>query len=190
MATPAKGKNKRLPVTLCDNVSSLNRANDALRSSSYIVCDCEGSNLGAEGGNLSIISLAALPFSTNPEPYVYLIDTISLNDEQLKPIYDLLRSNKYTKIMYDARMDWSELYHRHGVELTHVLDLQLADVESRKARKETPEQQLARLPHFCSTEAISRERTSYAKVQRLNGLGPCTVEHGVVGPSENPKSSK
>ena len=100
-----KTEGKCLPYTLCDNVSSMNRAANVLRSSSYIVCDCEGVNLGSLGGNLSIIALAALPspVDVNNEPHVYLIDAIALKDYQLKPIYDLLRSNSCGKIMCGFR---------------------------------------------------------------------------------------
>lgn len=165
----------------------MNRAVDALRSSSYIICDCEGSDLGSRGGNLSIISLAALPTSADPDPRIYLIDAIKLSDQQLQPIYNLLQSDQHTKIMYDARSDWCEFYHRHGVELVRVLDLQLADIESRRARNETQEQQLARLPLFCSEEEVKNYRTSYTKIHRLNGLGASALEHGAVGPEEKGK---
>lgn len=183
-------KRSNLPGTVCDNVSSMNAAVSALRSSSYIVCDCEGVDLGSQGGSLSIIQLAALPSEGNPDPPVFLIDAIALSDAKLQPVYKLLRSETHTKIMYDARSDWSEFYHRHGVELTHVLDLQLADIDSRTVRGETQEQQLERLPPFCSAEEIKNYRALYTMVQRLKGLGPCTVEHGVVGPDEKGKSSK
>jgi exonuclease 3'-5' domain-containing protein 1 len=168
----------------------MTRAVEALRSCSYIVCDCEGVSLGGKGGKLSLISLRALPTVDNPVPHIYLIDAIALDDRVLRPVYDLLQSNVYTKVMFDARMDWCELYHRHGVNLTRVLDLQLADVLSRRRRGEDSNRQLERLSPFLKTDEVRRHRELYALVQRLNGLGSCITEHGIVSNQSKPVKAR
>ncbi|KIP10779.1 hypothetical protein PHLGIDRAFT_41854, partial [Phlebiopsis gigantea 11061_1 CR5-6] len=157
-----------------------------LRSCSYIVCDCEGTNLGSQGGSLSLIILLGIP-TDNQGPHVYLIDAITLGKSNMEPVFALLRSEQCTKIMYDARMDWSELFHHHNVKLARVLDLQLADIQSRRRRGETENQQLARLSPFCGEADVKSHRSSYAKIHRLNSLESCAVEHGVVGANEKVK---
>lgn len=182
-----KAAARALPQTLCNNVATMTRAVSALRSCSYIVCDCEGTNLGSQGGTLSLIILLGIP-TDNQEPHIYLIDAITLGTRNMLPVFDLLRSEEHTKIMYDARMDWSELFHRHNVELSHVLDLQLADIQSRRRRGETENQQLARLPPYCGEADVKSHRSSYTKIHRLNSLESCAAEHGVTSATEKVKA--
>lgn len=181
---------KPLPRTLCNTTATLKTAIDALRPCSHIVCDLEGRSLGAVGGKLSLITLCAVPSADVPEPHIYLVDAIALSARALQPLYELLRSEAHTKVMFDARSDWSELFHRCGVELARVLDVQLADVDSRASRGETVEQQLARLSPYCSAEHVRKERQCYAQVHRLNSLEACVTEHDIVRRSERVKSSK
>lgn len=179
-----------LPRTLCNDVTTLTRAVTALRSCSYIVCDCEGTNLGSLGGRLSLIILCGIPIADSEQPHIYLIDTVVLKRRILQPVFELLRSDQHTKVMYDPRMDWSELFHRHNVELSQVLDLQLADVASRSVRGEREGGQLARLFTFCGEDNVKSHRQSYTKVHRLNSLESCATEHNVVNGSKKIKSRK
>lgn len=181
---------RALPRTLCNDVTTLTRAVTALRSCSYIVCDCEGINLGCLGGRLSLIILCGIPIVDSQQPHVYLIDAVALKDRVLQPVFQLLRSDHYTKVMYDPRSDWSELFHRHKVELNGVLDLQLADVTSRSVRGERESGQLARLFTFCGEDNVKSHRQSYTKVHRLNSLESCATEHEVVSGSKKIKSRK
>ena len=181
---------RALQRTLCNNVATMNRAVAALRSCSYIVCDCEGTHLGASGGSLSLIVLCGIPTDNNRQPHVYLIDAITLKGRALEPVFALLRSDEHTKIMYDARMDWSELFHRHNVELHRVLDLELADVDSRSLRGEGPDAQLTRLFSFCKESNVESQRSSYLEIHRLNSLEACATEHGVIHSPKKVKARK
>jgi len=113
---------------LCADDSNLANAIAAIQPASALALDCEGNDLGVEGGTLNLISLRALEPETSR---IYLINTIGLVKVQLNPVFDIIKSSLVTKIVFGGRMDFSELYHGWGVSLRGVLDLQLADVESR-----------------------------------------------------------
>lgn len=163
--------------SLCDTAESVKRVVQLLSSASYLAFDCEGENLGEEGGRLAILSLAA----TDVSPlHVYLFDAITLSDDELAPVFDLLTSTEHVKIMFDARMDFSELHHHHSVRLSGVLDLQLADIESRARRGEGVANQLERLSPYLRRNDVAKDRAGYATIHRLNGLGFCMKEHGIV----------
>lgn len=167
--------------TLCDDSDSVRKALEALQSSRYLACDLEGNSLGERDGKLSIITLCAIPVGdTLEDAHTYLFDAAVLGDEQLRPVFDILRSTEHAKVMFDCRMDYSELHHRHGVELAHVLDLQLADIESRSLRGEGMDKQLARLSPFCHSHEVRSQPAPYHRVHRLNGLEGCAKEHDVI----------
>ena len=125
---------------LCADDSSLEDTIAAIQRASALVLDCEGKDLGIEGGtpSLSLISLRALEPETSR---IYFIDTISLMKSQLNPILDIIKCPSVTRIVFDWCMDFGELYHGWSVFLSGVLDLQLADVGSRHRRGEGEEDQ-------------------------------------------------
>ena len=168
--------------TVCDDVLSIYNAADSLKSASHIAFDCEGLALGEQRGCLSIISLGAIPSVQGQKSPVFLIDVMSVDTASLEPIFDMLRSRTQVKVMFDGRMDWSELYHRHNIQVSHVLDLQLADVESRKKRGENLNAQLHRLGSFCNRYDMQSQSNCYGAIHRLNGLGFCMKEHGILNP--------
>lgn len=172
---------------LCADDQSLADAIRALSVSSYMALDCEGRDLGEKGGALSLISLRTLA----PEPaHTYIIDVVSLGNDKLRPVFDIIGSSSQTKIVFDGRMDFSELYHGHNVSIEGALDLQLADVHSRQQRGEDEGAQLRRLSPFLHRGEINGQRSSYRAVQRLNSLDSCIKEHNVdVAGSPSEKSA-
>ena len=162
---------------LCADDSSLADAITVIQPASVLALDCEGKDLGVQGGTLSLISLRALEPETSK---TYLIDTISLTKDQLLPIFDVIKSSSVTKIVFDGRMDFSELYHGWGVSLRSVLDLQLADVESRRQRGEDEKDQLSRLSPYLHRREISGQPGSYSAIHKLSGLAQCIKEHEII----------
>ncbi|EKM51747.1 uncharacterized protein PHACADRAFT_127582 [Phanerochaete carnosa HHB-10118-sp] len=178
-------------VSVCDDAAVVVEAIKALQPYSCIACDCEGLSLGEMGGSLSLIALGGIPASEADSIQVYLFDAIKLGKDGLQPVFELLRSPGHKKIVFDGRMDWSELYHRYGgVELAPVLDLQLADVESRAVRGGGEDEQLARLSPYCHRNEVQSQRNSYRLVHRLSGLSGCLAEHGVSADAKLSKSAK
>lgn len=162
----------------CDNEASLQIALTAIQATSQnIILDCEGLNLGQQGGTLSLITLR----TTGLAPQIFIIDVIGIGITPLRPLFDLLESPALHKVVFDGRMDYSALYHEHGVTLDGLLDLQLADIQSRTLRGEDMNNQLRRLSPYLYKREISSQRTSYTSVQKLSGLGQCMREHRLEG---------
>ena len=156
---------------------SLAEAIAAIQSATVLALDCEGKDLGVASGALSLINLQALEPVTSK---IYLIDTINLTKDQLIPIFDIIQSPSVTKIVFDGRMDFSELYHGWNVSLRGVLDLQLADVESRRLRGEDEDEQLSRLSPYLHRREIFGQPNSYSAVHKLCGLEQCCEEHKII----------
>ena len=97
----------------------------------------------------------------------YLTDIISLTTDSLRPIIKLCL---VTKIVFDGRMDFSELYHGHGTTLHNVIDLQLADADSRLQRGEDEDEQIRRLIPYLHRREIAGQPNSYTKVHRSGAM--------------------
>lgn len=178
-------------VTVCDDVTAVTEAIKALQSYSYIACDCEGLSLGEERGSFSLIALGGISTSDVDSIQVYLFDAIKLGKDGLQPVFELLGSDERKKVVFDGRMDYSELYHRYnGAELAPVLDLQLADVESRALRGEGEDRQLARLSPYCHRNEVQSQPQSYRLVHRLSGLSGCVAEHSISADTKPSESSR
>ncbi|GJE88829.1 hypothetical protein PsYK624_049160 [Phanerochaete sordida] len=165
-------------VTLCDDAAAAASALEALRRYSYIACDCEGLSLGEVGGSLSLVSLGGIPGLGGPT-HIFLFDAPALGAAAFAPVLALLASPAHTKVLYDARMDWAELAHRHAARLAPVLDLQLADVQARAARGEGAQRQFARLAPFVPRGDTARDPAAFRDVHRLNGLAGAARDHGL-----------
>jgi len=109
----------------------------------------------------------------------YLIDVISLTNDALRSIFDIIQSSSPVKIMFDGRMDYSELFHGYNTPIRNVFDLQLADICSRPQRGEGLYNQLRRLSPYLNRWEITRQRDSYMQVQKIPGLQQCLREHNV-----------
>jgi len=164
--------------TICDTPSKLDVALAELRSATHIALDCEGRDLGQKEGKLSLISVSPIRSETENHP-IFLVDAVALDDRALGPLFDLLRSEKPIKVVFDGRMDYSELAHRHNVQLKGVIDIQLADVRSRESRGEGREGQHRRLSPYIHRAQINGQPNAYANVHRLNSLSSCANEHAV-----------
>lgn len=164
--------------TLCTTPTTLYSIVDELQPLSHIIIDLEGHELGSTNGSLGLISLGN-PISKE----IYLIDTVTLtqnNDStSLKPLFTLLESTTPLKLMYDARMDWSELFHGFECDMDGIVDLQIADVLSRKVRGQGEREREARLYKYFYYGNVRGQPALYKSVQRLNGLKYCLKEHGV-----------
>ena len=156
---------------LCDTDTVLNGVLPDLQACSTFILDCEGVNLGTRGGSLSLITLRTVSPSS---AQTYLIDIVRLSPAALAPVFALLRSSSVLKIVFDGRMDFSALYHGHGVEIQGVLDLQLVDVASRR---ESPEAHLERLGNYLKRGEINANKQMYVDVHKLSGLAECVREH-------------
>jgi exonuclease 3'-5' domain-containing protein 1 len=173
---------------LCNTVDHLQVAIRALSPASTVYFDCEGDELGQAGGSLAIMSLGVIEKEQGEEHLsIFLIDVLAFQGKgrsiYLNPIFDILESESIVKVVFDGRMDSSELLHGYNVTLRRVIDLQLADVTSREKRGETRLQRLERLRSVLPKREVEENASLLRQVQKLNGLIPALLEHGVkVGP--------
>lgn len=78
-------------------------------------------------------------------------------------------------------MDYSALYHDHGVELHNVLDMQLADIVSRGLRGEQEAKRLERLWKYLGRWEVEGKKERYRAVVKVNSMKDCLKEHGIFG---------
>lgn len=159
---------------ICADIDALQTALVEIKSSQTILLDCEGHDLGQKGGSLSLISIRT---TSAPQPQTYLIDVVKLNKDALRPLFDILESSSTTKVVFDGRMDYNELYHGFQVKLSGVVDLQLADVASRSINGEGNDERLARLSPYLHRREVMNQEVSYKQVQILCGLDRCVKDH-------------
>lgn len=168
-------------MTLCATPESLRAAVQALAGHTHVFLDCEGQTLGVVGGKLSLLNLGVVDRDRSSRLQTFLIEVLAFQGsmaQQLNPIFDLLRSEQVFKVVFDGRMDASELLNGHGVQLKNALDLQVADIASRE-QHESVDRRLQRLVGFLPQYEVNRNRALYLQVQRLNGLDYAMIEHGV-----------
>jgi hypothetical protein len=130
--TSAKAESATLFVS-CDTPETLEKLENEIRSftederqSPGILLDCEGRDLGRVGGKLGLIQIGV-------KQAIYLVDVITL-PQALKSLKSVLEDPSLQKVVWDGRMDFSELWHGHGIKLAGVLDLQLLGVYQGQSR--------------------------------------------------------
>jgi hypothetical protein len=95
------------------------------KKESHIYVDCEGNDLGCPGGKLGLVQVGV-------ENDIYLIDVIKY-EESIPELKKILENENLVKVMWDARNDFSELWHGHKIHLQTVLDLQLLRIYIRES---------------------------------------------------------
>lgn len=96
--------------------------------------DTEGYELGTTIGRLSMIQLGLPAPDASHGVAVYLVDVLALaspGSTILRGLWDVLEDESFLKCAWDAKQDFAELYHGHGVALRGVLDLQIAELLGR-----------------------------------------------------------
>ncbi|KAJ3927502.1 MAG: ribonuclease H-like domain-containing protein [Lentinula lateritia] len=168
-----------IEFVLCDTEASFSSAVSLLEPSSSLIIDCEGLDLGINGGALSLVCIRSMAPQISQN---FLFDFVALSAPRcsLQPLFNLLASPTILKILYDGRMDFSALYHGYNVELVNVIDLELVDIKSRFTRGETPEKHKQRLMRCFSYKQVNNVRYAYKyeDVHVFQGLGSCLIEHG------------
>lgn len=166
---------------LCDTYQSIAFAVALLSRSPILIVDCEARDIARTTGVLSIVSISDVDAS-----FIFLIDVLALQDPShpaLQPLFDLLWNEAVLKIMWDGRSDALELRETYGVELRGVLDLQLAEVVSRKsARGETEGVRKGRLGtgYFKRMKKdISRKPVDFEGIHQVCGMNACLKARGI-----------
>ena len=191
---------------LCDNPGSIASVIARLSDADVVFVDCEGKDLGSQDGLLSTLGLGVYKSPDGPydnpkgELVIYLVDVLafqhptgtissSSSGSLLRPIFDLLASPKVLKVGFDLRMDASELLHGHGVRLTHVLDLQVADVLSRADWEDETTALQRLIGYFLPVQEVLGNRDVYKHVVKINGLDGALLDQGFKLPRKKSRHS-
>ncbi|KAH7915527.1 ribonuclease H-like domain-containing protein [Hygrophoropsis aurantiaca] len=113
----------------CNKPGSINYALRYLQNSPYLILDCEGKDIGRTDGVLSLMCIG----TANAE-HIFVFDVIALRPfyALMVPLLDMLRNPLVHKIMWDCRNDFLEISGVYGIQIEGIIDLQLAEVESRR----------------------------------------------------------
>jgi exonuclease 3'-5' domain-containing protein 1 len=159
-------------MSLCNTPQSVHAAMRILMLSPYILVDCEGRDIGTEGGALSIVSVG-----THDASFVFFFDVLSLAKFDLEPLNQLLASPTVQKVFWDGRMDAVELRRTLGVSICRPCDLQIVDINSRRARGDLNGRKWVNIPwhplHFVQHMDLN-------DVHALIGLKSAPRVHGLT----------
>jgi hypothetical protein len=139
----------------------------------FILLDFQGEAIGSTDGDLSILQIG-LPRKT------YIVDAIT-TPEDINKLGPFLRDRKLRKAVWDGRLGYSELWHRYGIRLENVLDLQLVylheryDVTQRKCVPLNGKVTAIKEKKLLSLTAVENEQ------KRMNGFDLINIRTPRVG---------
>jgi exonuclease 3'-5' domain-containing protein 1 len=164
--------------TLCTTGAHVQAALATLSQSEYLVLDCEGQELGKQGGALSLLAIG-----TAHGQDVFLFDVVKLRRKTpaIRALITLLGRADVHKVVWDGRMDAVAIRETYGATIAGVVDLQLAEIVSRfTVRGEDERRRLGRL-FFAIGRSVYSMASRYTDVHALLGLDKClrTCEVGL-----------
>ncbi|KAF8547685.1 hypothetical protein OG21DRAFT_1517141 [Imleria badia] len=176
--------------TYCANVPALANATRVLARSPFLIIDCEGKNLGAADGALSLMCIG----TANAE-HIFVFDVLALTSPsaltRLRLVLDLLADPSVKKIMWDCRNDFLEIWATYGVMLQGVLDLQLAEIDSRASvRGEKEWKRISRLAargRRLPLPLIKQNPDLFSGVHSLQGMDACLREARLLTTGKDPQ---
>jgi len=143
----------------------------------WVILDCEGQDLGDIDGELSLVCLGTPVIDASLR--VFIIDILAIRSSP-PAINDLRQflSGGIIKVVWDGRMDSIEIFAALHVRLDKVLDLQVAEVISRKTvRGETDRQRTERLAQGRFGFRVVREnRETFRDLHLVVGMQRCLEE--------------
>ncbi|KAG9311406.1 ribonuclease H-like domain-containing protein [Chiua virens] len=176
--------------TYCANIPTITYAAYILVRSPFLIIDCEGKNLGAIDGVLSLMCIG----TPNAE-HIFVFDVLVLRSPPalaaLRPILNLLADFSVKKVMWDCRNDFLEICAAYGVALQGILDLQLAEIESRSSlRGEKEWKRIARLAargRRLPLPLIKQNPDLFVGVHNLQGMDACLREAQLLTTGKDPQ---
>ncbi|KAK1217807.1 hypothetical protein PQX77_019513 [Marasmius sp. AFHP31] len=121
-------------VYLCDTKASFSEGIAQLKAYRTLVLDCEGEELGAVGGAVSLIVVRGIPELLSSETAkTFLFDIVQLASDEcvVQPLLDMLSSLTIRKVVYDGRMDYCAIWFGYGTAMRNVIDLQVVEIKRR-----------------------------------------------------------
>ncbi|EGN94504.1 hypothetical protein SERLA73DRAFT_188440 [Serpula lacrymans var. lacrymans S7.3] len=172
--------------TLCSTSKSVTNAVSVLSHSPYLILDCEGKNIGRIGGVLSLLCIG-----TARAQHIFIFDALALNqdDPAVQSLLWLLSSPYVTKVMWDGRQDFLEIWDKYGITLGKILDLQLVEVVSRKTvRHEDENKRVARIAGRCLPwKVVKSNRELCQNIHVVLGMQGCFQENKLPFTGKDPE---
>lgn len=174
--------------TYCVDAATVAHAAQVLARSPFLIVDCEGKNIGASDGVLSLVCIG----TANAE-HIFVFDVLALRARTapaLAHVLDLLADPALKKVMWDCRNDFFEIAATYGVTLQGVLDLQLAEIDARTSvRGEKEWKRIARLSgRRLPMPLIKQNPDLFAGVHNLQGMDACLREARLLTTGKDRKS--
>lgn len=166
------------PYTHCTTADAAELSLPTLSKAEYLVVDCEGRDLGTRFGALSTISVGTPRPS---ETFVY--DAVLLDCSALMKVMDLLSNPELLKVMWDGRMDFSEIYHTYQKRIENVLDMQLAEVMSRTRQRQMEADRQRRIKAYLRPSLVFPWKDDYEGIHVVVGMKRCLDEQGLASSS-------
>lgn len=178
--------------TYCANAPAVANAARVLARSPLLIVDCEGKNLGAADGVLSLMCIG-----TAKAERIFVFDVLALRSRNalawLHSVLLLLADPSVKKIMWDCRNDFLEIWATYGVMLQGVLDLQLAEIESRvSVRGEKEWKRISRLAaggRRLPLPLIKQNPDLFSGVHSLQGMDACLRQARLLTMGKDRKST-
>jgi len=176
----------------CASPPAVAHATHILARSPFLIIDCEGKNLGATDGVLSLMCIG----TANAE-HIFVFDVLALTSPNgvplphLRILLLLLADPSVKKVMWDCRNDFLEIAATYGVRLQGVLDLQLAEIQSRMTlRGEKEWKRMARLAaggRRLPLPLIKQNPDLFMGVHSLQGMDACLREARLLTTGKDPQ---
>ena len=157
----------------CTTVNAVERSLQTLHEADFLVVDCEGRELGTRNGSLSTIAIG-----TSERSEIFVFDAVVLSHAALAPVLELLSDPNVTKIVWDGRMDFLEIFHTYGRRIENALDMQIVEIMSRQRRGET---ELRRIRNYLRPYVVLPWKEEYEGIKIVVGMNRCLEEQGLEG---------
>ncbi|KZV68852.1 hypothetical protein PENSPDRAFT_753815 [Peniophora sp. CONT] len=113
--------------TFCNTAAQVESAIAELLQYDYVCLDCEGRCFGKVDGALSLLCLGTPVASPKQDIFVFDVPALTGNEKACASMCSLLANPAITKVTYDGRCDYLEIWDAFGVAILPVLDLQLVE---------------------------------------------------------------
>ncbi|KAI6112302.1 ribonuclease H-like domain-containing protein [Pisolithus croceorrhizus] len=179
---------KQVDYVYCNDLLSVEYATHTLADSPVLIIDCEGRNIGALGGALSLICIG-----TERAEQIFVFDVPALKPFKLhlQPLFRTLANSAVKKVMWDCRNDFLEIQSEYNVTMTGIVDLQLAEIRARTTVKKEGDfrrkWRFTRGSRPVPLQSIDQNPELFFEVHRLQGMHACIRQLGLPTTRKDPE---
>ncbi|VDC00553.1 unnamed protein product [Peniophora sp. CBMAI 1063] len=157
--------NEAAPFTLCKTNAQIERAVAELSQHEYVCLDCEGRDFGRTDGELSLLCLGTPLSSGSQLVFIFDVPALIENEYAIGALRWILSTQSITKVTFDGRSDYLEIWDTFGVQTSPILDLQLAEALSLPCGAAQQ-----RLPHCYREIYVNWRKDRFSGIRRVIGM--------------------